>query len=85
MSTEVVTIRDLAAYLNVPARKLYIVAGNREKTGFPAVKVGGRWLARIDQVEEWLVECLERGELPFERLGTPDVGAQRRSKPRLEN
>jgi hypothetical protein len=60
------TIAELAAYLEVPRRELYLLATYREATRFPIRKIGRIWLADLDHVNKWLVECTEKNLQPLE-------------------
>jgi excisionase family DNA binding protein len=50
---QIMTLSELAQYLDVPRRRLYDLIGRPE--GFPAFKVGRKWCADLDDVREWLV------------------------------
>jgi hypothetical protein len=60
------TLRDLAAYLGVPQKELYLLVAHRESTGFPVSKVARMWLVDLRQVKDWMVQCEEAGIKPLE-------------------
>lgn len=53
MQTDVITIRELAAYLKMAEKTLYRLAAEGSVPGF---KVGGAWRFRKSQIEEWIRE-----------------------------
>ena len=60
------TVTELAAYLDVPRRELYLLAAHREATGFPVQKIGGMWLVDLRQVKHWMIQCAEAEARPLE-------------------
>jgi hypothetical protein len=71
--SELMTLRELAYFLNVPQRELYLLAAHRKATGFPAKKIGSVWLAELQEVKGWIVDCEEKSFRPL------DVARQRES------
>lgn len=55
---QLMTVSQLADYLDVSRSALYSVIG--EGAGFPAYKVGSRWYADLDEVQEWLLRVCEK-------------------------
>lgn len=51
MPDEVLTLREVAAYLRVTERTTYRMAGNRQ---IPAFRVGGSWRYRLTEIEAWI-------------------------------
>jgi excisionase family DNA binding protein len=53
VNAEIMTIQELAAYLQIGADKLYKLA----QTGkIPAAKVGRTWRFRKDLIDDWFLE-----------------------------
>ena len=50
--SEILTIRQVAAYLQVTERTIYRLAA---ADGIPAFKVGGSWRFRRDDLDQWIV------------------------------
>ena len=51
MPDDVLTLREVAAYLKVTDRTIYRMVGNRK---IPAFKVGGSWRFRLLEIDEWI-------------------------------
>lgn len=51
METDVITIRELAAYLKMAEKTLYRLAAEGSVPGF---KVGGAWRFRKSQINSWI-------------------------------
>ncbi len=51
MKTDVMTIRELAAYLKMAEKTLYRLAGEGAVPGF---KVGGSWRFRKSEIDKWI-------------------------------
>lgn len=51
METDVMTIRELAAYLKMAEKTLYRLAAEGTVPGF---KVGGSWRFRISEIDRWI-------------------------------
>ncbi len=51
METDVITIRELAAYLKIAEKTLYRVASEGSVPGF---KVGGAWRFRKSEIDKWI-------------------------------
>jgi hypothetical protein len=64
--SELMTLRELAYFLDVPQRELYLLAAHREATGFPAQKVGSVWLADLRDVKNWIIDCEEKSFRPLD-------------------
>lgn len=52
METDVMTIRELAAYLKMAEKTLYRLAAEGAVPGF---KVGGSWRFRKSEIDKWIV------------------------------
>lgn len=50
-STPAMTVRDVAAYLNVNEKTVYRLAQRRE---LPAFKVAGAWRFKREDIERWI-------------------------------
>jgi excisionase family DNA binding protein len=61
-STPAMTVRDVAAYLNVNEKTVYRLAQRRELPGF---KVAGAWRFRPEDIEKW-VAAQKAGEAASE-------------------
>lgn len=53
MKTDVMTIRELAAYLKMAEKTLYRLAGEGSVPGF---KVGGSWRFRKGEIDRWIIK-----------------------------
>lgn len=51
MQTDVMTIRELAAYLKMAEKTLYRLAAEGSVPGF---KVGGSWRFRKSEIDKWI-------------------------------
>ena len=51
METDVMTIRELAAYLKMAEKTLYRLAAEGVVPGF---KVGGSWRFRKSEIDKWI-------------------------------
>jgi excisionase family DNA binding protein len=51
LETDVITIRELAAYLKIAEKTLYRVASEGSVPGF---KVGGAWRFRKSEIDKWI-------------------------------
>lgn len=51
METDVITIRELAAYLKTAEKTLYRLVGEGAVPGF---KVGGSWRFRKSEIDKWI-------------------------------
>jgi excisionase family DNA binding protein len=51
MSSDVLTIREVAEYLKVTEKTVYSLAQRRR---IPAFKVGGQWRFRREDMESWI-------------------------------
>lgn len=51
MQTDVMTIRELAAYLKMAEKTLYRLAA---EGGVPGFKVGGSWRFRKSEIDKWI-------------------------------
>lgn len=52
METDVITIKELAAYLKMAEKTLYRLAAEGDIPGF---KVGGSWRFRRSEIEKWIL------------------------------
>lgn len=57
-STPAMTVRDVAAYLNVNEKTVYRLAQRGELPGF---KVAGAWRFQRNDLEEWIRERKQKG------------------------
>jgi excisionase family DNA binding protein len=51
LETDIITIRDLAAYLKMAEKTLYRLAAEGSIPGF---KVGGSWRFRKTEIDKWI-------------------------------
>ena len=51
METDILTIRELAAYLKMAEKTLYRLAADGKVPGF---KVGGAWRFRKGEIDKWI-------------------------------
>jgi hypothetical protein len=75
------TVKDLAAYLGVPRRDVYLLVAYRVSIGFPVKKVARMWLVDLTQVENWMIKCEEAGIKPLE-LAKRERSLLRKANPR---
>jgi len=52
LKTDVITIRELAAYLKMAEKTLYRLAAEGSVPGF---KVGGAWRFRKSEIDRWII------------------------------
>ena len=60
MQTDIMTIKELAAYLKVAEKTLYRLASNGDLPGF---KIGGSWRFRKSEMDKWIDKKAEKGAL----------------------
>ncbi len=53
MQTDIMTIRELAAYLKMAEKTLYRLAADN---GIPGFKVGGSWRFRKSEIDKWIIK-----------------------------
>lgn len=53
LETDIITIRELAAYLKMAEKTLYRLASEGAIPGF---KVGGAWRFRKSEIDRWIVK-----------------------------
>ena len=53
------TVRDVAAYLNVNEKTVYRLAQRRELPGF---KVAGAWRFRPEDIDQWVADQKQGGK-----------------------
>jgi hypothetical protein len=82
---KILNMRQLSRYLSIPEKELYVIADSRDETGFPVCKVRGRWQADAVQVEDWLLQCFERGDRPLKALRSRRATSQGSKKKTLMN
>ena len=58
VKTDIMTIKELAAYLKMAEKTLYRLAAGGEIPGF---KVGGAWRFRKGEVDKWIVRQEKHG------------------------
>jgi excisionase family DNA binding protein len=61
------TAGDLAEYLQVSRATVYRLMKREKDNGFPAVKLRGRWLVDLEQLQNWFVQVVEGREKPIAR------------------
>jgi excisionase family DNA binding protein len=66
MTLELMTVKEVAAYLRMKERKVYDLVARR---AIPASRVGGKWLFPKSLVDAWLMEQVEGA--PSRGLGPP--------------
>ncbi|MDX6749408.1 helix-turn-helix transcriptional regulator [Geminicoccaceae bacterium 1502E] len=69
MPGELMTVKDVAAYLRLGERKVYDLLARRE---IPAMRVAGKWLFARSQIDLWLAEHAE-GPAAGSRAAPPDI------------
>ena len=55
---EILTIKDVAAYLKVNERTVYRLAASKK---IPAFKVGNAWRFRKDELDQWIRQQSNHG------------------------
>jgi len=67
MNTDIMTIREVAAYLKLTEKTAYRLAAEGKIPGF---KVGGSWRFKRSDIEQWIEQKMdERGEGKRAELG----------------
>ncbi|HEX9757886.1 MAG TPA: helix-turn-helix domain-containing protein [Nitrospiria bacterium] len=62
MIPDIMTARQVGAYLQVDERTIYKLA---RKGGVPSMKISGQWRFKKDLIDAWIEEgCLKNGPLP---------------------
>ena len=51
MPDDVLTLKEVAAYLKVTERTIYRMVGDRK---IPAFKVGGSWRFKLSEINDWI-------------------------------
>lgn len=69
MPAELMTVKDVAAYLRLGERKVYDLLARRE---IPAMRMAGKWLFARSQIDAWLAEHAE-GPATGRRAHPPDI------------
>ena len=54
----IITLSELADYLDVPRMALYKLT--EIDSSFPVYRVGSRWFADLEEVQEWLIAMHEK-------------------------
>ncbi|MRG71100.1 helix-turn-helix domain-containing protein [Alphaproteobacteria bacterium HT1-32] len=60
MDDEILTIKEVAAYLKLTEKTAYRLAA---EGGIPGFKVGGSWRFRRREIEKWIDEQSKKGAL----------------------
>lgn len=64
MNTDIMTIKEVAAYLKLTEKTAYRLAAEGKIPGF---KVGGSWRFRQSEIEKWIDIQSRRGNKKVER------------------
>ena len=59
MEEEILTIRELAKYLKINERTVYLLAKEKK---IPGIKIGGSWRFKKEMVDNWIIEQSTRKE-----------------------
>ena len=59
MEEEILTIRELAKYLKINERTVYLLAKQKK---IPGIKIGGSWRFKKEMVDNWIIEQSTRKE-----------------------
>ena len=59
VETDILTIKELAAYLKMAEKTLYRLASKGEVPGF---KVGGAWRFRKGEIDKWIEKQSSEGK-----------------------
>ena len=63
MADHILTLSELASYMDVPRRRLYrLITRHR---GFPVFKEGRHWCVDVDAVREWLLQRFDHEAAEF--------------------
>jgi len=54
-----VTLAELAAYLDVSGENLLELIESEDNAGFPGVRIGEEWLVNLDEVPDWLLRLIK--------------------------
>ena len=60
MSDQILTVKQVAKYLNVNERTIYRMANSKK---IPAFKVGSSWRFKLNEIEQWIKEQHNRTEM----------------------
>ena len=58
MQTDIMTIKEVSAYLKITEKTAYRLAAERKIPGF---KVGGAWRFRKQEIDAWINERMKDG------------------------
>ncbi len=58
MQTDIMTIKEVSAYLKITEKTAYRLTAERKIPGF---KVGGAWRFRKQEIDEWIDERMKDG------------------------
>jgi excisionase family DNA binding protein len=56
------TIAELAAYLGATTEEMRRLFDSRRRVGFPRFKVGNKWCANLEDVQDWLLAMADELE-----------------------
>jgi excisionase family DNA binding protein len=54
----IITLSELANYLDVPRKALYKLM--EIDSSFPVYRIGSKWFADLEEVQEWLIAMHEK-------------------------
>ena len=58
MKSDILTIKEVAAFLKVNERTVYRLAASKK---IPAFKVGGSWRFKKEQIDQWINQQSTQG------------------------
>lgn len=59
MFPRVVSLAELAAYLDVPGDNLLKLIEEEHDANFPGVRIEGEWFINLDEIPYWLLRLLK--------------------------
>jgi hypothetical protein len=54
------TLAELAIYLDVPRAALYELIAHEDNASFPAIRLGDEWYVALEDVPEWLLRLSDK-------------------------
>jgi len=53
------TLDELAAYLDVPCENLLELIEKEDNAGFPGIRIEEEWFVLLDEVPDWLLRLIK--------------------------
>ena len=60
MAKRLLTLDELAAYLDVSRESLLDLIEKKDNGEFPGIRIEGEWFVPLDEVPDWLLRLINR-------------------------